>query len=162
VVAVGALGTALHALFEELGFRVGLVGTLKQRFPATLAVFVPGAVFALAHLGNKGANWIATVNIVLIGGALGFLYLASPVARTTAIAWVAGWHFGWNDGLTRLGIPVSGHVRPGALTAFDPLPTFWSGGPFGLEASPATTLVFAAMLAYATARYRRAAAVRPS
>lgn len=150
--AMGLLATALHALSEELIFRAGLVGILKQRFSPLVAVAVPAIVFGLAHLGNPGASKLAALNVVIVGGAFGFLYLTGEHPSLTL---VTGVHFGWNEVLYRTGIPVSGTVATGTFMEVQPQPNVWSGFAFGLEASPATTVVVSLLLVASYWRFRK-------
>lgn len=141
-----AVVMAISALFEEVAFRAGLVGVLRHGLPEWAAVAVPALSFGLVHMSNPGANAMSAASAVLAGAAFGALYL---MIRPPSLGLVAGFHFAWNETLALLGIPVSGTTSPVAhllVTAEDAL---WSGGTFGLEASPATMLVYAGVLAIA-------------
>jgi membrane protease YdiL (CAAX protease family) len=103
-------------------------------------------IFALLHLGNPGANWMATVGIFFAGLLLAFAYV-----RTGNLWLSIGLHIGWNffEGVV-FGFPTSG-VAVYALTRIQVSgPVFWTGGAFGPEAGliilPA--LAIGAMLVY--------------
>lgn len=151
--AVGVVATAAHALFEELVFRAGLVGISVRRFPPSAAVLGPALLFGIAHLNNEGAGWLGAINVVLVGAAFGFLYLSGRPGASLAL--VAGLHFGWNQALYTLGIPVSGTVRSDALLTVAPTAGTSGKGDFGLEATPAATLILAGLLVFAILRHRR-------
>ena len=143
LVAMSAVAMAMHALFEEVAFRAGLCGVLKERFPPLAAIVIPAVLFGAVHLKNPGATLLGAVNGAIVGTVFGLLYLAG---RRPSLALVAGVHFGWNEALHRMGIPVSGLREAGSFMVVEPQSTIWSGFAFGLEASPATTIVLTAVL----------------
>jgi membrane protease YdiL (CAAX protease family) len=145
--AVAALSftTLIAALFEEIAFRVGAVGILRTRLSIRVALAVPAISFGLLHATNRGASAASVANTVLAGLVLGLLYLEPTLPRPGGLALATGWHAGWNATLALTGIPVSGQpsaTRMAVVVAEDPR---WSGGEYGIEASPATTLLLLAI-----------------
>lgn len=103
-----------------------------------VAVYGCSALFALAHLGNRGVTPLAALNIFLAGVLLSLAYLLYrrlwfPIAL----------HIGWNV----LSGPILGHEVSGyilqhtLLLQRDPGPAVLTGGSFGLEGSVWATLV---------------------
>ncbi|HZO16874.1 MAG TPA: type II CAAX endopeptidase family protein [Polyangiaceae bacterium] len=152
LVVISAVAMAMHALFEEVAFRAGLVGVLKERFPPLVAIVVPAILFGAVHLKNPGATLLGAVNGAIVGIVFGLLYLAG---RRPSLALVAGVHFGWNEALHRMGIPVSGLREAGAFMVAEPKQSIWSGFAFGLEASPATTIVLTAVIAVSYLQFKK-------
>lgn len=140
-----ALAVLAGSAFEEIAFRGALVGPLAGLMPPALAMLIPGVLFALAHAGNDSASAAGILNIVLAGLLLGLLFLDAPFAGgARSIVFCSTWHFGWNFAVGLLGVPVSGNVPDAPLVTSQPLDGTWSGGAFGLEASPATSVVWLA------------------
>jgi hypothetical protein len=148
------------AIFEELVFRAGTVGTLRTAFPREVALVVPGAIFALGHLSNPHISPLAIGNTVLAGVWLGLLYLHPKNEPTVpGLGFAVGAHAGWNLALRVLGVPVSGNVAQGRYFQTFPVNELWGGGPYGVEGGLAGTIAFAlgAGLLYADVRRRERA-----
>lgn len=141
------------ATFEELAFRVAMVGVLSRVLPVSLAVSLPAALFGLLHAMNPGASTLAVLNTSLAGLLLGFLFFDRGArGEGPSLPLATGFHFSWN--LTMgyaFGVPVSGHPTNARLLKTEPTDILWSGGSYGLEAGVAATIVL--VLAGAAAFY---------
>lgn len=150
------------ALFEELAFRVAMVGVLARVLPVSLAVGLPAALFGLLHAMNPGATTLSVMNTALAGLLLGLLFFdrgATGRATGPSLPLATGFHFSWNVTMGYVyGIPISGHPTNARLLKTEPVDILWSGGSYGLEAGVAATivLVVATVLAflYAAPRLR--------
>ena len=153
------------ATFEELAFRVAMVGVLSRVLPVSLAVSLPAALFGLLHALNPGATTLAVLNTSLAGLLLGFLFFDRGArGEGPSLPLATGFHFSWN--LTMgyaFGVPVSGHPTNARLLRTEPTDILWSGGSYGLEAGVAATivLVFASAAAFYYAKPRLLATARP-
>ncbi|MGV9376468.1 CPBP family intramembrane glutamic endopeptidase [Nonomuraea sp. NPDC003707] len=129
--AVGA------AVTEELMFRGLALQALEALWGSRVALAITALLFGGMHLANPGASlWSSLAIAVEAGVLLGAAYL-----WRRSIWFVVGLHFAWNATEGLLGIPVSGHVSPGLLTAEVSGPAVLTGGEFGLEASIVPVLV---------------------
>jgi len=129
ILLFGAFGEEM--LFRGYGFQV-LLGPLG----AYATVLPVGVLFGLAHRDNLNFSMLGFANTVLWGVLLGYAFLRS------GDLWLPiGLHFGWNWVLPLFGTNLSGFTM--RLTGYQmrwhtgPL---WSGGEYGPEASPLTTL----------------------
>lgn len=133
-VAATAVGAAVT---EELMFRGLALQALEAMWGSRAALAITALLFGGMHLANPGATvWSSLAIAVEAGVLLGAAYL-----WRRSIWFVAGLHFAWNATEGLLGIPVSGHVSPGLLTAEVSGPALLTGGEFGLEASIVPVLV---------------------
>lgn len=137
------VATLIHATFEEVAFRAGIVGIAARAFPRWAAISIPAALFAAAHLINPGVALLGVLNTFLLGIVLGMLYLGSKPTLGTC----SGWHFGWNIAVAFVGTPVSGHARDLWLHSRPVGDPSWTGGRYGIEASLSTTIIAVALLA---------------
>lgn len=130
---------AVGAISEEALFRGYLFQTLSRANLAWLAIAITSVFFASAHLGNKDANYISTLNTALAGIWFGIAYL-----KTRTLWFPIGLHLAWNwvQGAV-LGIPVSG------ITNLTTAPVFQvsdfgtnqiTGGNYGIEGGIACTI----------------------
>jgi membrane protease YdiL (CAAX protease family) len=148
------------AVFEELLFRVALVGPLRLALPPSLAVTVPAALFGLAHVLNQHASTLGILNTVVAGILLGLLYLErGAYGSTPSLGLAIGVHAGWNFAMSMLGISVSGHPLSKAVVECRAEDVLWSGGAYGLEAGLGTSLVMLTA-AIAAAKYASLSAPR--
>jgi|GEM_PF-5138838 len=141
------LGTfALRCTFEETVFRAGLVGVLALAFGRATSLGVPALLFAAAHAWNPGASVASVANTALAALVLGALFLFPQRAAGAApsLAAPTGFHLAWNFSLAAvLGVTVSGGSGARAHFLAVSIPADrWSGGAYGIEASPATTATF--------------------
>ncbi len=95
-------------------------------------------IFALLHIGARGANFIAFLNLLLFS-----LLLVVFVLKHQNIWAACGWHSAWNWTMgTVFGLEVSG--RDQICTFFDfslTGPKLFSGGAYGPEGSVMATIV---------------------
>lgn len=144
----------ISALFEELCFRVGLVGVLRTILPTSLAIGASAAVFGLLHATNPGASTLAVANTALAGALLGLLFLERDGQPTVpSLGLCTGFHIGWNVMQNQIyGIPVSGFAGHSRLLAVEANDIAWSGGSYGLEAGWGATLALCAACLWAARR----------
>ena len=127
-----AVAFLMVGFFEEFSFRGYMLYTLT-----TGIGFWPGAVltcllFAWAHHGNQGENWVGVLEIVLIA-----LFLCMALRRTGNLWFAIGWHmsFDWGESFfystPNSGIQATGHMLNASLVGSKWL----SGGTVGPEAS---------------------------
>jgi uncharacterized protein len=139
------------AFGEELIMRGAFFWLLVRRGYPKTALFLTGIVFGLLHVGNPNISPFAVANIALVGLLFGLITI-----RTKSVWRAIGLHVTWNfaEGFL-LGLPVSG-VQPNHafLTAEYGSANFFSGGPFGPEASGVTSV--ALILACAVELKRKA------
>src|SRR5262249_62144076 len=141
LMVAGARQMALLAppsVAEEVMLRGFVFQQLVRGLNRWAAVFITGTLFGLAHLGNPNVVWLGIVNIVLVGWWLGVL-----VARTGSLWLTMGMHVSWNwfEGFV-FGQPVSGtSVGDTLLRETSGSSIFWTGGPFGPEASGVCTIL---------------------
>ncbi|MBX3188348.1 MAG: CPBP family intramembrane metalloprotease [Labilithrix sp.] len=148
-------GTTVRSAFEEIAFRAGLVGVLGLAFRRGVSLGVPALLFGLAHAGNQGATPVAVANTAIAAVVLGGLFLLGRGGAPSLAACTA-FHATWNFAIgSVLGGAVSGGAGATRLfTCVIDSPT-WSGGAYGIEASPATTLVYGALAAWVLLRLSR-------
>ena len=133
----------LGAIFEELVFRSGTVGTLRTAYPRPVALVAPGVIFALGHISNPYVSPLALANTVLAGVFLGLLFLHPKNEPTVpGLGLAVGAHAGWNLALRLLGVPVSGFVAQGRYFQLFSVNDTWSGGAYGVEGGLAGTIAF--------------------
>lgn len=120
------------AIAEEALFRGYMFQTLSRANLAWLAIAITSVFFASAHLGNKDANYISTLNTALAGIWFGIAYL-----KTRTLWFAIGLHLAWNwtQGAV-LGIPVSGITKLTTAPLFE-VSDFGkqqiTGGNYGIE-----------------------------
>jgi membrane protease YdiL (CAAX protease family) len=146
--AVQLASTAIGATFEEVAFRAGLVGVLALAFRRELAVAIPAALFGLAHAGNQGASIYSIANTAIAALVLSGLFLLptrgdGATREPPSLAACTGFHVTWNFALAAvLGLVVSGGATSARFVDVTMPAGVWSGGAYGIEASPATTLAY--------------------
>lgn len=144
----------ISALFEELCFRVGLVGVLRMVLPAPLSVGISAAVFGLLHATNPGASTLAVANTALAGVLLALLFVERDGRpRIPSLGLCTGFHVGWNVMQNQVfGIPVSGFAGHSRLVAVEASDVAWSGGSYGLEAGWGATCALVVACLWAVRR----------
>ena len=142
--AVQLVSTSIGATFEEVAFRAGLVGVLALFFRREGAIAVPALLFGLAHAGNEGASVYSTANTVIAALVLsGLFLLPTRNGDAPSLAASTGFHIAWNFALAAvLGLVVSGGATSARFVDVKLPAGAWSGGAYGIEASPATTLTY--------------------
>ena len=142
-VAIFVLICVLVGWNEELMSRGYHLQTLASGLTLAWGWILSSAVFALLHLANPHASWMAVGGIVLAGLFLGYAYI-----RTGQLWLAMGLHTGWNffEGVV-FGFPVSGLPFYRLTRTTISGPDLWTGGEFGPEAGliliPAIILGFA-------------------
>lgn len=124
---------------EELIFRGFPFQALVHNLGGARAVAITSLLFGLAHLSNKDASALSTINTILAGIWLGLAYLM------TRSLWLAtALHWSWNFAMVFIfGLPVSGFTTLGQLAWLRPRiggPMWISGGSYGPEAGVAATV----------------------
>lgn len=128
----------LVAFYEELVFRGYILNNLLQSLNPQKSLLISALLFALAHFGNPGIGLIGFLNIFLAGVLLGINYV-----YTKNLGFAVMLHFSWNffQGYV-LGFQVSGIPLKSVLSQQTSGAAFITGGPFGLEASVISTLLY--------------------
>ncbi len=137
--AEAALAAAVMAgVVEELLFRGLLLRWLMGLAGAGWALALTSLLFGAAHLANPGASVLAALAVALEAGVL----LGACFLLTRRLWLPIGVHLGWNFALSGVfGLQTSGARFDAVLSAQVQGPAWWTGGPFGPEASvPAVAL----------------------
>lgn len=127
-----AIGFLMVGLFEEFSFRGYMLYTLSLGIGFWPAAVLTCMLFAWAHHGNPGENWVGVVEIVLIA-----FFLCLALRRTGNLWFAIGWHmsFDWGESFfystPNSGIQATGHMLKASLMGSKWL----SGGSVGPEAS---------------------------
>ncbi|MGL5330953.1 MAG: CPBP family glutamic-type intramembrane protease [Peptostreptococcaceae bacterium] len=133
------VGWVIQGGTEEILTRGWLMNVLGARYNIAVGLIVSSSFFGLLHLGNDNVNYLAVLNIILVGVFFG-LY----VIKTNDLWGACGMHSSWNFAQGNLfGFEVSG-IDTSIGTLFDLNlvgSDFISGGPFGPEAGLVTTFV---------------------
>ncbi len=89
-----ALAFLMVGFFEEFTFRGYAQFTLTTGLGFWPAATITCILFAAAHHGNSGENWVGVVEIVLIA-----LFLCVALRRTGNLWFAIGWHmaFDWGE-----------------------------------------------------------------
>jgi membrane protease YdiL (CAAX protease family) len=124
---------------EELIFRGFPLQALVHNLGGARAIALTSLLFGLAHLSNKDASALSTINTILAGIWLGLAYLM------TRSLWLAtALHWSWNFAMVFIfGLPVSGFTTLSQLAWLRPGiggPMLISGGSYGPEAGVAATV----------------------
>jgi membrane protease YdiL (CAAX protease family) len=127
------VGSALFpAVSEELVFRGIMFRWLEEFGGSWVALLLTSALFGASHLHNPGATWIAAVGLAFEAGVM----LGAAYMLTRSLWLPMGIHAAWNFAQGEIyGVPVSGHVENGLVTAKLSGPPLLTGAGFGLEAS---------------------------
>lgn len=146
----------LVGIAEEFLFRTFPLKVLTERYPLWTGILITSLLFGFAHYFNPDFNWLAMLNITLVGACLAFYTLWKG-----NIYWAIGIHFGWNTAQgVLLGYQVSGTASFGVFEARPLGPIHLSGGNFGIESSVFCTIVSLALLIYLAIRYRPEPAIQ--
>jgi len=139
------------AFMEEWLFRGYVYEIVREHHTAGRTILLTAIAFSTLHITNPGSNFLAWINILLIGIVLGQL------RELTGRLWVPfGLHLGWNLALGMVyGVPVSGLEMPSAFRiSIEDLPRALGGGPFGPEASAVLTVLFVVLAILLARRLR--------
>jgi len=151
------LAVCIQSGAEELLTRGYMLGALRERYGARVAIIANALLFMLLHLFNAGVTVLSLAVIALVGLAY------SLVVHFTGSLWFAvGAHTAWNFTQNLLfGLPNSGIVSASSLLHLDAArdSAFYNAA-FGVEGAWPAALVNAllALAALLWARRRRQAA----
>ena len=146
-VGVSAISSVLVILFgwiiqgatEEIVTRGWLLNVLSNKYNIGVGLLISSTLFGLMHLSNPNVNYIAVINIILVGLFYGFY-----VIKTNDLWAVCGIHTAWNFAQGNLfGFEVSGiDVSVGSLIDLNLVGSdFVTGGIFGPEAGIVATFI---------------------
>jgi membrane protease YdiL (CAAX protease family) len=141
----------LIAFAEELVIRGYILNNLMESFSKWVALLISAALFGLFHFLNPDFNWLGMLGIFIGGLMLGLNYIY------TRNLWFGIFlHFAWNffQGPV-LGFKVSGLETDSLLVQNIKGAVWWTGGPFGFEASVLACLLILIATAYLFIYYRR-------
>lgn len=136
------IGWIIQGGTEEVLTRGWLMNVLGAKYNIAIGLIVSSTFFGLLHLTNPNVNYIAIINIALVG-----LFYGLYVMKTNDLWAVCGMHSAWNFSQGNLfGFEVSGlNVEIGSLFDFNLVGNdFISGGAFGPEAGLGATFVLLA------------------
>jgi hypothetical protein len=159
-----AVAFLMVGLFEEFSFRGYMLYTLTTGIGFWPAAILTCLLFAWAHHGNSGENWVGVSEIVLIA-----FFLCLALRRTGSLWFAIGWHmaFDWGESFLystpNSGIHATGHMLNASLMGSKWL----SGGSVGPEASVfdlIVTIIGTLLLArfYPEAKYPQLPATTPA
>lgn len=137
-----AISLLLLAVGEEAFFRGFVQRILQNLLSGKTALLITAGLFTLFHLANPSVSVWAAIGVFAGGLLLGINYLY------TGNLWFGIlFHWIWNcfQGPV-LGIAVSGIETPSFLHPTLQPGSIWTGGNFGMEASPIVIFLLLAML----------------
>lgn len=149
-VGVSALGGVLFILIgwiiqgatEEIVTRGWLMNVIGARYNMTFGLILSSTIFGLLHLLNPEVNYLAVINIILVGFFFGIYAI-----KTKDLWGVCGIHTAWNFAQGNIfGFEVSG-MNVGVSSIFDfnlVGNEMIGGGLFGPEAGLVSTFVLLA------------------
>ena len=151
-VGVSAIASVLVILFgwiiqgatEEIVTRGWLLNVLSTKYNIGVGLLISSTLFGLMHLTNPNVNYIAVINIILVG-----LFYGLYVIKTNDLWAVCGMHSAWNFAQGNLfGFKVSGlDVSVGSLIDLNLVGSdFVTGGIFGPEAGITATFILLASI----------------
>ena len=151
-VGVSAIASILVILFgwiiqgatEEIVTRGWLLNVLSTKYNIGVGLLISSTLFGLMHLTNPNVNYIAVINIILVG-----LFYGLYVIKTNDLWAVCGMHSAWNFAQGNLfGFEVSGlDVSVGSLIDLNLVGSdFVTGGIFGPEAGITATFILLASI----------------
>ncbi|MGC1392548.1 MAG: type II CAAX endopeptidase family protein [Bacteroidales bacterium] len=134
----------LIAVSEEAMSRGFIFANLYNQSNKYLAIIISSLIFSLMHAFNSSFNWIAMLNIVLVGILFCQLYL-----KSMNLSIPIGLHFSWNFFQGPLfGFSVSGFSTQGVLKIESLSGSRFPFEGFGLEGSLISTLVISFFIVY--------------
>ena len=151
-VGVSAIASVLVILFgwiiqgatEEIVTRGWLLNVLSTKYNIGVGLLISSTLFGLMHLTNPNVNYIAVINIILVG-----LFYGLYVIKTNDLWAVCGMHSAWNFAQGNIfGFKVSGlDVSVGSLIDLNLVGSdFVTGGIFGTEAGITATFILLASI----------------
>ena len=146
-VGVSAISSVLVILFgwiiqgatEEIVTRGWLLNVLSTKYNIGVGLLISSTLFGLMHLTNPNVNYIAVINIILVG-----LFYGLYVIKTNDLWAVCGMHSAWNFAQGNIfGFEVSGlDVSVGSLIDLNLVGNnVITGGAFGPEAGIIATFI---------------------
>ena len=151
-VGISAIASVLVILFgwiiqgatEEIVTRGWLLNVLSTKYNIGVGLLISSTLFGLMHLTNPNVNYIAVINIILVG-----LFYGLYVIKTNDLWAVCGMHSAWNFAQGNIfGFKVSGlDVSVGSLIDLNLVGSdFVTGGLFGPEAGITATFILLASI----------------
>ena len=151
-VGISAIASVLVILFgwiiqgatEEIVTRGWLLNVLSTKYNIGVGLLISSTLFGLMHLTNPNVNYIAVINIILVG-----LFYGLYVIKTNDLWAVCGMHSAWNFAQGNIfGFKVSGlDVSVGSLIDLNLVGSdFVTGGIFGTEAGITATFILLASI----------------
>ena len=151
-VGVSAIASVLVILFgwiiqgatEEIVTRGWLLNVLSTKYNIGVGLLISSTLFGLMHLTNPNVNYIAVINIILVG-----LFYGLYVIKTNDLWAVCGMHSAWNFAQGNIfGFKVSGlDVSVGSLIDLNLVGSdFVTGVIFGPEAGITATFILLASI----------------
>ena len=150
--ALWALGFLLVGFSEEYLFRGYLLYNLTSGIGFWPTTIILSVLFALAHAGNPGENWVGLLGIFEIA-----IFFCLTVQRTGTLWFAVGIHMAYDWGESFFySVPDSGTYIRGHLLHAKLMGSKWlSGGSVGPEASVFAFLADLAMLILFIVLYRQ-------
>ena len=143
-VLVILLGWIIQGATEEIVTRGWLLNVLSTKYNIGVGLLISSTLFGLMHLTNPNVNYIAVINIILVG-----LFYGLYVIKTNDLWAVCGMHSAWNFAQGNIfGFKVSGlDVSVGSLIDLNLVGSdFITGGIFGPEAGITATFILLASI----------------
>ncbi|HXG67672.1 MAG TPA: type II CAAX endopeptidase family protein [Blastocatellia bacterium] len=152
-VLIVTLGWMVQGAGEEVLCRGWVLPVVGARYRPWLGVLVSSLIFTVLHGLNPNLNFIAILNIFLVG-IFTALYALSEGGMWGICAWHSGWN--WAQG-NLLGFEVSGQEISGGilLNLMETGPDAITGGAFGPEGGLAVTVVILIGIAALLLRRKR-------
>ncbi|MCE9676305.1 CPBP family intramembrane metalloprotease [Paraclostridium bifermentans] len=143
-ISIILIGWLIQGATEEIVTRGWLMNVLGARYNITVGLILSSVFFALIHSENPGINYVAMLNIVLVGILLGLIVI------NTGSLWVAcGIHSAWNFAQGNIfGFQVSGNdVGVGSIVDLNLVGNeFITGGQFGPEAGMVCSFIILVLI----------------
>ena len=143
-VLVILFGWSIQGATEEIVTRGWLLNVLSTKYNIGVGLLISSTLFGLMHLTNPNVNYIAVINIILVG-----LFYGLYVIKTNDLWAVCGMHSAWNFAQGNIfGFKVSGlDVSVGSLIDLNLVGSdFVTGGIFGPEAGITATFILLASI----------------
>lgn len=143
-VLVILLGWIIQGATEEIVTRGWLLNVLSTKYNIGVGLLISSTLFGLMHLTNPNVNYMAVINIILVG-----LFYGLYVIKTNDLWAVCGMHSAWNFAQGNIfGFKVSGlDVSIGSLIDLNLVGSdFVTGGIFGPEAGITATFILLASI----------------
>lgn len=138
-VLIVLFGWIIQGATEEIVTRGWLLNVLSTKYNIGVGLLISSTLFGLMHLTNPNVNYIAVINIILVG-----LFYGLCAIKTNDLWAVCGMHTAWNFAQGNLfGFEVSGiDVSVGSLIDLNLVGNnFVTGGIFGPEAGIVATFI---------------------